>query len=479
MELVEDFDGFRTMTLMVSKITAYNDPERLVLRKSLDNFRGIVPQETIRSAVLPHLIAHFADIKATKLFLEYGIDPTVALYRALLCKWDLVRLDMAQLAIDAGANLNGHLPMLIKVAAHLRKVPHKPIGSAQISLKLRFLLGAGADINLPGPDGVTTVMIAEQAKYPEIVEMLVQRGATFDARDALTVNQKYLFEVQEVPANLEVVRGLLEAGADVHYAVPGAAYATHRFQKACDEAELGLVELFLEYGQVPEKAFFDTVKNFAFNDVDFQEHLRVLETLIAAGADLKISRSVREICMYPLEHAATVFKMMLDTGADVDSPDASGDTLLMKVIRSSSHAETLAKILLERGADVNARNVSGTTPLMEACKCGHTVDTLVQMLCDAGADANAKNEEGQTCLDILNNNPRNSALWAKREELIRDIVVLEHKKNACRIIKRALWKLVQRRRQLETLHELYRPGGIGTERGKKIFEDIFEEIKEI
>jgi hypothetical protein len=51
--------------------------------------------------------------------------------------------------------------------------------------------------------------------------------------------------------------------------------------------------------------------------------------------------------------------------------------------------------------------------------------------------------------------------------------VREKRRNkAAAVIRRALWRCVQRRRQLELLDELYRPGGIGAKRAQQRFEHI-------
>ena len=50
----------------------------------------------------------------------------------------------------------------------------------------------------------------------------------------------------------------------------------------------------------------------------------------------------------------------------------------------------------------------------------------------------------------------------------------KRRKNAARVIQRALWRCVQRRYQLELLDELYKPGGIGAMRAQQRFEDAIK-----
>lgn len=53
----------------------------------------------------------------------------------------------------------------------------------------------------------------------------------------------------------------------------------------------------------------------------------------------------------------------------------------------------------------------------------------------------------------------------------------EKKNRACRVIKRALWKRVQFRKQMELLDELYKPGGLGTVRGQQRFDCFVTDVQ--
>lgn len=52
----------------------------------------------------------------------------------------------------------------------------------------------------------------------------------------------------------------------------------------------------------------------------------------------------------------------------------------------------------------------------------------------------------------------------------------EREKEAGLVIKRALWRAVQKRRQIEILHELYKPGGLGALRSEKRFDDLILDL---
>lgn len=48
--------------------------------------------------------------------------------------------------------------------------------------------------------------------------------------------------------------------------------------------------------------------------------------------------------------------------------------------------------------------------------------------------------------------------------------VSARRREAARVVKRGLWRAVQRKRQMELLHELHKPGGLGARRAKERFE---------
>jgi ankyrin repeat protein len=63
-------------------------------------------------------------------------------------------------------------------------------------------------------------------------------------------------------------------------------------------------------------------------------------------------------------------KLLLDNGADVDAPDAEGETPLASVLRSTSKRRdklaVAAERLIQSGADPNRENEKGQTPVLIA-----------------------------------------------------------------------------------------------------------------
>lgn len=91
---------------------------------------------------------------------------------------------------------------------------------------------------------------------------------------------------------------------------------------------------------------------------------------------------------------AAAVRQMIKDGADVNSRDGRGSTLLMHAAASGT-AETVRTLILA-GADVNAKNNGEATALMWA-----TGDMdKVKLLVDSGADLNARSKRGRTAVQI-------------------------------------------------------------------------------
>lgn len=84
-------------------------------------------------------------------------------------------------------------------------------------------------------------------------------------------------------------------------------------------------------------------------------------------------------------------KELLHSGADCETRDEAGATLLMQAAAAGNLA--LAKALIEAGADVNAKDELGWTALMKSCfndEVDHGFPEVAQALVDAGADIEAQ-----------------------------------------------------------------------------------------
>jgi hypothetical protein len=96
------------------------------------------------------------------------------------------------------------------------------------------------------------------------------------------------------------------------------------------------------------------------------------------------------------------FKLFLAKGANVNAPNAHGETPLFKAIFNEHVRLLIIQLLLEHGASVNAANVNGDTALHYAVRLGR--EDLVQVLLAFGADLNIQGTQRQTPIDIAEEN---------------------------------------------------------------------------
>ena len=81
-----------------------------------------------------------------------------------------------------------------------------------------------------------------------------------------------------------------------------------------------------------------------------------------------------------------MLKVLLEAGANVESPNADGQTALLAVARTGIVAA--AQLLLDNGAKVDAKEKwGGQTPLMWASARRHP--KMMELLIAKGADVNA------------------------------------------------------------------------------------------
>jgi hypothetical protein len=181
--------------------------------------------------------------------------------------------------------------------------------------------------------------------------------------------------------HLEVVRWLLEKGADVNAAEENGWTA---LMVASDNGHLPVVKLLVEKGADVNKA-----KNNGRTALIFASlwgYLPVVKWLLEKGADVNAAAdadAVKEGGWTALMHASQkghlrVVKLLLDEKADVNAVDNMGRTALM--FASEKGHLPVVKLLLEKGADVNAvANDDGKTAYQkcESKSCRNVFDQFM------------------------------------------------------------------------------------------------------
>jgi uncharacterized protein len=233
----------------------------------------------------------------------------------------------------------------------------------------RMLIAAGAKVNLPDANKITPLLMAATNNQPDTADILIQNGAEINAADFWGRTPLWAaVEMRDIEYSrsgqhdvdrdrlLQLIRALLDRGAN-----PNARTAevppTRRYL-------MGLGDL---------------------SWVDFTGQTPFLRA--ALSGDL------------------AVMKLLLEKGADPNTPTFSGTTALMAAsginwVVSQTFTEPMAtqleavKLCLDKGGDVNAANSMGLTPVFGAANRG--ADELLTFLVERGARLDVKDKEGRT-----------------------------------------------------------------------------------
>lgn len=238
------------------------------------------------------------------------------------------------------------------------------------------------------PGALTAVLNPVGDGRIDTVRLLIGLGADLDAVSG-SDNTPLIWAA--VPPKPEVVKFLLDHGADPSVGAPGCGTALHALMRDYAQETLGL-EPDLE---------------------DRAKRLTVARMLIEAGADVNARGSYDVTGRYravgtPLYLAIchghiAIARLLIERGADVNAADGRtdgvwdrpGDTPLHI---AALHGELdLAKLLLSKGAKVNAVNAALETPLHYAARSDDAA--MTRLLIDRGAYMQAPTVQGLTPLD--------------------------------------------------------------------------------
>ena len=256
------------------------------------------------------------------------------------------------------------------------------------------LLQAGAAVDTPGPDGTTALHWATYRDDAEMVSRLLAAGAD--------VNRTNRYD--ETPLSLACVNGnsgivedLLELGAypNLHAAGEPPLLTCAR------SGSIETVKLLLRHGANPNVT--DAWKGqTALMWAAAEDHVTVVETLVAHGADVNLASTAGEtplLFAVQLGHDDTM-RTLLAADADVAVTSPAGAPLTHVAAAAGHH--TLGPMLLDHGADPNALDKQGQSALhavVEARRLKHqsrrTIPgpesfTFLEHLIAAGADIDAR-----------------------------------------------------------------------------------------
>lgn len=255
---------------------------------------------------------------------------------------------------------------------------------------VRRVLDCGEDVNFRMPDYLalkeTPLMLAARFNVVDVVEFLVERGASLEYEDDMGFTALHH---AAMGGKSENILRLIEFGCKASKVNYHKSSAIHL---AAENGHTEAVRLLLEHGASVKKAncFCMTPLTLALKN----GHLETIQLLLKNGCDFSVVSD--EAGRLPIHYAVEgghvdVVKLVLQSNPSVLSKTNDGDTVL--------HLATsleVVRLLVEQGADIHARNYYSKTVLHAAAEKGQS-DTITYLL-DQGVDINARDDAGHSPL---------------------------------------------------------------------------------
>ncbi|GIK05315.1 hypothetical protein Aspvir_009421 [Aspergillus viridinutans] len=311
---------------------------------------------------------------------------------------------------------------------------------------VKWLLNRSVGVDAAGYDKRTPLMLAVYSRNDAVVEQLLQHGARLDAPDthratalhwalpdwadpSLEISNcnstLWVDLIRGLPVNSNIVRMLVEAGADLEAknsmdetplaraAINGSASAVRLLLEkganvesrdkwgfvplllAAEKGHTAVVCLLLEYGASIESANADG--NTALMLAADNGHHETILSLLARSAEInRVNHDHRTAlsCAAAKGHDKVV-KILLQYGAEVDLPDHTGRTPLLWAVQNEH--KRCVELLVQGCADVTRGDIEGRTPLWWAWKRDQRnslkrLDAVIRILYNRHPAANMTND---------------------------------------------------------------------------------------
>src|SRR5215471_5740976 len=401
-----------------------------------------------------HWAAYREDVEMARILIKAGADVKAATriggMTPLFMAAKTGNAAMVELLVNAGAeinqaNSNGTTPLMLAAAA----------GKADA---VKVLLEHGANVNAADlTNGQTALMFAAAFNRDAAIKLLAGRGAELNAtsktttvpenrrfenmessrrvRDPVTMggNTALLFAARE--GNMEAVKALVEAGADVNKV--SVSDKMPPITQAIVVGHFDVAKYLLDHGADPNLMTVASKMTPLWATIDARyaqrewypapsteqekiSHLELMTVLLDRGADINAKVGPRAWFRgfgnnsSPDPDGSTAFwraagaldmdamKLLLNRGADPKMPTRHGSTAL-QVAAGMHHSYqganqvpearlTVVKFLVEQmGINVNAADDKGYTPLHGAALIG--ANDVIQYLVDKGGDITARADQ--------------------------------------------------------------------------------------
>lgn len=271
-----------------------------------------------------------------------------------------------------------------------------------------WLIENRADITLQNNNHKTALYLAIEKRNREIIKKILDMNEIdLESRD---MDGRTLLQNIVVDGHNEMAKVLIKHGANVNnidnknrnLVYDALSYGDHSFIQYI----LKLDNLDLNY--------IDEDGNSIMHHTEVLKHDDIATKLLEAGADPTLKNKDGESYLLNTalrgEEAEHIIDVALEHGADVNSPTANENTILMELIALSSSLSVdekdrrasllrTSRKMLKHGGNINAIEKNNETGLFNAIRlCDYD---LVSFLLAGGIDPNVVNDSGDTVLNLL------------------------------------------------------------------------------
>jgi serine/threonine-protein phosphatase 6 regulatory ankyrin repeat subunit B len=245
-----------------------------------------------------------------------------------------------------------------------------------------LLVEKGADVNITDDDDLSALRYASMKGDTETVSVLMENGAEYV--DTL------MWLIKK--GDTEIVSMLLKKGANVNAKDKNGCTA---LIQASRNGHTDIVGMLLEKGVYVNAK--DKYGWTALMKASWHGHTETVAMLVDNGADMTVRDCEEDLT--PFQFACgdgneELVKFFLDKGVDVNSNTDDGPTALMLACLSKNI--NIIKMLIDNGANINWKDSEGVTAINQASF--REKPEIVSLLLDNGADANIKDKWGDSAI---------------------------------------------------------------------------------